>query len=291
MARLCSGTHLVVPLVPRLCDEGLDRGELLVGHVECAEEVLLEERRAGEGEEESGGEHLSADHLVLGEGRLVWGPGEGVRVLEVVREDGVVGIVGLDAVRGVVEAGHKVVPHVEAELTELLLLDEGAVLALALASGGAHALAAGELVGGEACADGVVVGGGRGGGRGRVLLLLLLEGLRVLLLLLLMLLLLLLLLRVGMLLLVCKDEEVVVGVAVTLALAALPLCSLLAFLPLARRLVLARALARRRGHWREQRGRRQGLCRRVHQQRGRRSPRLLALFSSLCGPAAGVTAS
>ena len=182
MARLCSGTHLVVPLVPRLCDEGLDRGELLVGHVKCAEEVLLEERRAGEGEEEGGGEHLSADHLVLGEGRLVWGPGEGV--WEVVREDGVVGIVGLDAVRGVVEAGHKVVPHVEAELAELLLLDEGAVLALALASGGAHALAAGELVGSEAYTDGVVVGGGRRGGRGRVLLLLL-EGLRVLLLLLL----------------------------------------------------------------------------------------------------------
>lgn len=61
----------MVPAVPCFCDDGLERGELVVGHVEGAEEVLFEERGTGEGKEEGGGKGLAADEICLWKGRLV----------------------------------------------------------------------------------------------------------------------------------------------------------------------------------------------------------------------------
>lgn len=56
VATMRETTYLVIPVIPSLSDDGLERGELFVGHIEGTEEVLLEEGRAGEGEEEGRGE-------------------------------------------------------------------------------------------------------------------------------------------------------------------------------------------------------------------------------------------
>ena len=50
-------------MVPRLGNNGLEGRELFVGHGEGAEEVLLEEGGAGEGEEEGAREGLAAEGL------------------------------------------------------------------------------------------------------------------------------------------------------------------------------------------------------------------------------------
>lgn len=50
----------MVPAFPCFCEDGLERGEFFVGHVEGAEEVLFQEWSTGEGEEEGGCKGLSA---------------------------------------------------------------------------------------------------------------------------------------------------------------------------------------------------------------------------------------
>ena len=64
-------THLLIPVIPRLCYDRLERCELFVRHGERAEEVLLEERGAGEAEEERARERLPAERLALRERGLV----------------------------------------------------------------------------------------------------------------------------------------------------------------------------------------------------------------------------
>ena len=53
-------TYLVIPVIPSLCDDGLERGELFIGHIKRAEKMLLEERCTGKGEEEGRGKRLSS---------------------------------------------------------------------------------------------------------------------------------------------------------------------------------------------------------------------------------------
>lgn len=73
--------HLLVPLIPRIGDDGLERGELLVGHVERAQEVLLEQGRTGEREQQRRREGLAAVDLALGERRFV-GIGRRMKLLQ-----------------------------------------------------------------------------------------------------------------------------------------------------------------------------------------------------------------
>jgi len=66
----------------------------------------------------------------------------------------------------VFHARKHIITHVEAELSELALLDERAMLALPLACGGPDALAAGHLLRGEIGLAEVRGGAGGSGGRG-----------------------------------------------------------------------------------------------------------------------------
>ena len=59
MATIREETYLVIPVIPSLCDDGLERGELFVGHVERTEQVLLEEGCTREREEKGRGKRLS----------------------------------------------------------------------------------------------------------------------------------------------------------------------------------------------------------------------------------------
>lgn len=140
------GAAGMVPVLPCVCEDGLEGCELLVCHVEGTEEVLLEEGRAGKGEEEGGGKGLAAGGRV-GEGRLVDGVGGQVMW----KDMGVVGV-GVDAVVDVVEG------NVVADLALFALLDECAVFALALAGGGTDPVAACDLVGSEIRGRGILVG-------------------------------------------------------------------------------------------------------------------------------------
>lgn len=137
----------MVPLVPGLRDDRLERRELLVGHGQRAKDVLLEQRSAREGEEERGRERLSA---VAGrEGRIrLTRHGLPAQVVLQRAERGAVR--GGQTVLHLFEALHaQVVAHVEPELPELLLLHQRAVLALSFPRRRPHALAPRELGRGE----------------------------------------------------------------------------------------------------------------------------------------------
>lgn len=58
VATMRNTTYLVIPVIPGLCDDGLEGGELFVGHIEGTEKVLLEEGGTGKGKEEGGGKRL-----------------------------------------------------------------------------------------------------------------------------------------------------------------------------------------------------------------------------------------
>ena len=149
-------THLVIPLIPSLRDDRFERGELLIGHGQRAEDMLLEQRRARKRQQQRRRERLPAimslrerrvrltryrrrlaPHLVL----LQRAKRRAVRGRRRRRE----------AVLDVLELLHaaELIAHVEPELAELLLLHQRTMLALSFPCGRPHALAARELGGGE----------------------------------------------------------------------------------------------------------------------------------------------
>lgn len=204
--------------------------------------MLFKQWRAGERKEERGRERLSAERP-LGE----WG----LRlahltrgVVQIVLEHGELALGG-DAVLHLVHTRQDVIAHVEPELAQLPLFDQGAMFPLAFPRRSAHALAARDFVAGE-LRRAVVVGDGAGDDLLRGELVLVLE---------LLLLLELLWCRgrgvMGVLLLRgLRDGHDVIHtcVAVTLAFAALPLSSFLPLMSLAGRLIFAGSFAGRCGH-------------------------------------------
>jgi len=137
----------VIPLVPRLRDDRLERRELLAGHGQRAEDVLLEQRRARKREQQRRRERLSA--VVARRERRVRLAGQLAHVV-LQRAEG--RAVGGEAVLHLLQALYtQLVAHVEPELAQLLLLHERAVFALSFPRGHPHALAARELGGGEFC--------------------------------------------------------------------------------------------------------------------------------------------
>lgn len=153
-----SDAHLVIPAVPCLGDDGLERGELLVGHAERAQQMLLEQRRTGEREEQRRGEGLAAERGALRKRRLVRRQrrGQRLRLLRLLLllglllhlgEDLVVLAVGGGAIVDLVHARDDLVAHVEPEVAHPPLLHEQPVLALPLARRRTDPVAAVHLLG------------------------------------------------------------------------------------------------------------------------------------------------
>ena len=106
----------MIPLVPGLRDDRLERRKFLVGHRERAEDVLLEKRRTREGEQQRRRKRLAAVGPRL-ERRVSWLSGN--RLLsQVVLQRAKRCTLGRDAVLHVLEALHaQFVAHVEPEFT------------------------------------------------------------------------------------------------------------------------------------------------------------------------------
>ena len=164
LLRTCAErTYLVIPLVPSLRDDRFERGELLVGHGQRAKDMLLEQGRAREREEQRRRERLSA---------VAWRERR-IRLARYLLAHVVLQRAERRAVRGgqavlyLFQALHaQVVAHIESEVPELLLLHERTVFALSFPRGRPHALAPRKFGGGE------LGGGGHEGFCGRY------EGLR-----------------------------------------------------------------------------------------------------------------
>lgn len=126
------GTYLVIPLIPSLRDDRFERGELLIGHGQRTEDMLLEQRGARKRQQQRGRERLPAI-MTLRERRIRLARQRRrllaklmvVVVLEraegrAVRRRGRCS----EAVLDVLELLHaaELVAHVKTELAELLLL-------------------------------------------------------------------------------------------------------------------------------------------------------------------------
>ena len=116
-AYLCCGqAYLVIPLVPGLRDDWLERREFLVSHGECAEDVLFEKRRTGEGEQQRRRERLAAV-VPRWERRVSWLAGNRL-LAQIMLQRAKRRALGRDAVLHVLEALHaQFVTHVEPKLT------------------------------------------------------------------------------------------------------------------------------------------------------------------------------
>ena len=68
---MVKSTYLLIPMIPSLRNNGLERRKFLVRHRERPEEVLLQQRCAGERQEQRARECLSPKGLALREWRLV----------------------------------------------------------------------------------------------------------------------------------------------------------------------------------------------------------------------------
>lgn len=224
-------THLLIPMIPRLRNDRLERRKFFVRHRQCPQQMLLEERGAREGEEERARERLAAQWLALREWGLVHGVWLRVGMRgHLVRHDGLVLALGVHPVLHLVHARHYLVAHVEPELAQLAGLDQRAVLPLPFPRGGPDPVSLRELLRRQLALVLVL---------GHELLLLgrMLRGQwwdldRWLL---------------GQLLGLLREREDVAlntRLAVALALAALSFCCFLPLVSLARGLVLARPLAR-----------------------------------------------
>ena len=227
-------THLLIPMIPSLRNDRLERRKLLVGHRQRPQKMLLEQRCAREGQQQRARKRLPAEGLALREGGLVHRMCLRVRVRgQLVRQDLLVLALRVDAVLHLVHARHDVVAHVQPELAQLAGLDERTVLPLPFSRGGPDPVSLLDLLWAELLAALVLLDGlhrrGLGGWRldldgwwGDLLDLLLGD----------------------------REDVLETGLAVALTLAALPFCGLLAFVSLARGLVLARPFARGgRGYW------------------------------------------
>ena len=223
-------THLLIPMIPRLRNDRFERRKLLVRHRECPEKVLLEERCTREAEQQSARKSLPAERLALRKRWLVHGMCLRMGMWRhLVRHDGRVLALGVHPAI-LVQCGHDVVAHVEPELAQLASLDQRAVLALPFSRGGPDAVPFRNLLDGELLA--LILRYYRLRLLGRLYGWWWLDLDRR---------------RWHLLSLLLGEREDVLqpGLAVALALAALPFCSLLALVSLAGGLVLARPLARR----------------------------------------------
>ena len=146
----------MIPLIPSLRYYRFERGELLIGHGQRAEDMLLEQRRARKRQQQRRRERLPAI-MSLRERRVRltryrrWLAAQLV-LLQCAKGRAVRGGGGSGkAVLDVLELLHaaELVAHVESELAELFLLHYRTMLALSFPCGRAHALAARELGGGE----------------------------------------------------------------------------------------------------------------------------------------------
>ena len=229
---ITESTHLLIPMIPSLCNDRLQGRKLFVGHRQRPKKMLLQKGCAREGQEQCARERLASKRLALREGGLVHRVRLRVGVRgQLVGEDLLVLALRVDAVLHLVHARHDLVAHVQPELAQLAGLDERTVLALPVPRSGPDPVPLLDLLRAELPPtlvlqrDGLC---GRGlgrwwrdldGGRGHLLYLLLGE----------------------------REDVLEAGLAVALTFAALPFCGLLPFMSLARGLVLARPFARRGG--------------------------------------------
>lgn len=126
-------SHLVVPTVPSLSNHRLQGRQLLVGHVERAQQVLFQQRRTRKREQQRRRKRLPSNRWALRERGFV-----GDRcmrrgnLLQIVRDDGRILRLWRVAVVNVLHGLHHVVAHVEAQFPHLAFLDHPPMFPLSL---------------------------------------------------------------------------------------------------------------------------------------------------------------